>query len=145
MPIFLADGSFFGTLCAIDPKPHRLNTPETLDMFGLFAQLIAFHLTAAEKLTSSQADLLNERKTSELREQFIAILGHDLRNPHTSIAAVARRFRKAKPSEDAAEQRGPHGRAYRQRAGFRARSAGRRSDPRPVGTGRGACRQASGG
>ena len=33
MPIRLADGSFFGTLCAIDPEPHRLNTPETIRMF----------------------------------------------------------------------------------------------------------------
>jgi signal transduction histidine kinase len=100
MPIFLGDGSFFGTLCAIDPDPHRLNTPETLDMFRLFAELIAFHLTAADRLASSQADLSNERKTSELREQFIAVLGHDLRNPLASIAAVARRFRKAKLNEE---------------------------------------------
>jgi GAF domain-containing protein len=36
MPIRLADGSFFGTLCAIDPEPHRLNTPETIRMFEMF-------------------------------------------------------------------------------------------------------------
>ena len=29
MPIILADGTFFGTLCAIDPRPARLNTPQT--------------------------------------------------------------------------------------------------------------------
>lgn len=95
MPIFLGDGRFFGTLCAIDPKPHSLNTPETIDMFRLFAELIAVHLDASNRLAVSEADLLNERKTSELREQFIAVLGHDLRNPLASIAAVAHRFRKA--------------------------------------------------
>ena len=100
VPIFRADGSFFGTLCAIDPKPNRLNTPETLGMFKLFAELIAFHLDAADRLASREADLSSERKTSELREQFIAVLGHDLRNPLASIAAVARRFRKAKLSEE---------------------------------------------
>lgn len=100
MPIFLADGSFFGTLCAIDPEPHVLNTPETLGMFKLFAELVAFHLNAADKLAVSEADLTNERKTAELREQFIAVLGHDLRNPLASIAAVARRFRKAALSEE---------------------------------------------
>ena len=99
MPILLADGSFFGTLCAIDPAPHKLNTPETIQMFRLFAELIAFHLNAADKIASSAADLSNERKTAELREQFIAVLGHDLRNPLASIAAVARRFRKAKLDE----------------------------------------------
>src|ERR1700754_2335571 len=28
MPIMLPDGSMFGTLCAIDPRPARLNRPE---------------------------------------------------------------------------------------------------------------------
>jgi sigma-B regulation protein RsbU (phosphoserine phosphatase) len=32
-----------------------------------------------------QANLLNERETSALREQFIAVLGHDLRNPLSAI------------------------------------------------------------
>ena len=32
----------------------------------------------------------SERETSELREQFIAVLGHDLRNPLASISAGAR-------------------------------------------------------
>jgi sigma-B regulation protein RsbU (phosphoserine phosphatase) len=34
--------------------------------------------------------LADERATSELREQFIAVLGHDLRNPLASISAGAR-------------------------------------------------------
>jgi GAF domain-containing protein len=29
MPIILPNGTFFGTLCAIDPKPARVKTPET--------------------------------------------------------------------------------------------------------------------
>src|SRR6478736_7514630 len=87
MPIILADGSFFGTLCAIDPRPARLNTPQTVGMFKLFAELIATHLDAAHRVATSEARLLGERETSELREQFIAVLGHDLRNPLASIAA----------------------------------------------------------
>jgi signal transduction histidine kinase len=87
MPIVLADGSFFGTLCAIDPRPARLNTPQTIGMFKLFAELIATHLDAARRVAVSEARLLGERETSELREQFIAVLGHDLRNPLASIAA----------------------------------------------------------
>jgi signal transduction histidine kinase len=87
MPIIRADGSMFGTLCAIDPRPARLNTPETIGMFNLFAELIATHLDSAERLAVSEATLLTERETSELREQFIAVLGHDLRNPLAAIAA----------------------------------------------------------
>lgn len=87
MPIILRDGTFFGTLCAIDPKPRTLNTPETAGTFRLFAELIAFHLDADAKLAEAVATLLREREVAEFREQFIAVLGHDLRNPLAAVAA----------------------------------------------------------
>ena len=89
IPICLPDGSFFGTLCALDPKPHLLKTPEVIGMFKLFAELIAFHLDANTRLAMSEATLSREREVSELREQFIAMLGHDLRNPLMAISAGA--------------------------------------------------------
>lgn len=81
MPITLKDGSFFGTLCAIDPKPALLKNATIIGMFKLFAELIAFHLDALDQLENSAKSLKEERETAKLREQFIAILGHDLRNP----------------------------------------------------------------
>lgn len=30
LPLFLADGSFYGTLCAIDPEPRMLNAADTI-------------------------------------------------------------------------------------------------------------------
>jgi signal transduction histidine kinase len=90
LPIVLPNGEFFGTLCAIDPKPARVDNPETIGMFKLFAELIAFHLDAQQKMEATAESLVNERKSSELREQFIAVLGHDLRNPLAAIAAGSR-------------------------------------------------------
>jgi signal transduction histidine kinase len=90
VPIVRPSGVFFGTLCAIDPRPMRLNTRETLGMFQLFAELIGAHLDVHERLASSEAALLGEREGAELREQFIAVLGHDLRNPLASIDAGAK-------------------------------------------------------
>jgi signal transduction histidine kinase len=89
MPILLSDGSFFGTLCAIDPLPHRLNTPEIAGTFRLFAELIAFHIDAFHRIAATEAIMERERSVSELREQFIAVLGHDLRNPVAAIDAGA--------------------------------------------------------
>ncbi|MBL4677284.1 MAG: GAF domain-containing sensor histidine kinase [Mucilaginibacter sp.] len=89
MPIFRKSGEFFGTLCAIDPKPARLNNPETIKMFKLMADLIAFHLNVLDQLDHSASKLLEEQQTAELREQFIAILGHDLRNPVGAVLNVA--------------------------------------------------------
>lgn len=88
MPITLADGSFFGTLCAIDTVPRTLNTPEITGMFQLFANLIAFHLDAHDRMDQ-------ERQSSELREQFIAVLGHDLRNPLASLDAGTRMLQRS--------------------------------------------------
>jgi signal transduction histidine kinase len=101
MPITRANGVFFGTLCAIDPRPMRLNTPETVGMFRLFADLIGFHLDGRDRLAVSEAALLNERETAELREQFIAVLGHDLRNPLASIDAGTRMLEKTPLDEKA--------------------------------------------
>jgi signal transduction histidine kinase len=95
LPIIRRDGSMFGTLCAIDPRPHQLKNPGIIGMFKLFAELIAFHIDSTDRLATSEADLLDERKTAELREQFIAVLGHDLRNPLASIDSGARLLSKS--------------------------------------------------
>ena len=102
MPILLPGGAFFGTLCAIDPAPAKLDNPETIGMFKLFAELIGYHLDAHMREAANAADLaetmsaLDEaRSTAALREQFVAILGHDLRNPITAIQSGLRLLQKA--------------------------------------------------
>ena len=85
IPVMQPDGSYFGTLCALDPLPAKIRGTATLASMTLFSQLITEHLATEYKLNQSQASLLGERETSELREQFIAVLGHDLRTPLGSI------------------------------------------------------------
>jgi signal transduction histidine kinase len=93
VPIRLG-GEFYGTLCAIDPSPARLTETRAQATFELFAELIAAHLQAEQRLAVSEAALLDQREAAELREQFIAVLGHDLRNPLASIDAAGRLMRK---------------------------------------------------
>lgn len=45
VPIHKVDGTFFGTLCAIDPKPRSLRLSGIVDTVALFADLIASHLS----------------------------------------------------------------------------------------------------
>lgn len=70
IPIYKKDGSFFGTLCAIDPRPAKLNTPEVVGMFNLFTDLIAMHLSAFEELSQSESYLLKEQKLTKLQGQY---------------------------------------------------------------------------
>jgi signal transduction histidine kinase len=102
VPITRPDGRFFGTLCAIDPRPARLKTGQTVGMFKLFADLIGFHLDAQERLAASEKALLDERQAAELREKFVAVLGHDLRNPLASIIAGGEMLLSMPLSEKAA-------------------------------------------
>lgn len=85
IPVLRTDGSYFGTLCGLDPEPARLTDSVTASTMHLFAELVSRQLDAETKLVAARADLSHERETAELREQFIAVLGHDLRTPLGSI------------------------------------------------------------
>lgn len=80
-PIFRKDGRFFGTLCAIDPAPAKLETEQIKELFTLYTELITFHLDKIDEMEELSSILLEEIRIAELRETFIAVLGHDLRNP----------------------------------------------------------------
>jgi len=56
---------------------------------------------AADQLRSDTA-LRSHREDAELREQFIAVLGHDLRNPLANISAGIRMLQKLKLDERSA-------------------------------------------
>lgn len=45
LPIFLGDGTFYGTLCAIDPNPRELSAPEMVDTLTEYARRVARILT----------------------------------------------------------------------------------------------------
>jgi signal transduction histidine kinase len=93
VPIVLGDGSFFGTLCAIDPNPAQVDNPRVLSTAQLFANLIARHIDARRQLIEVGQRLDAELETAQLRDQFIAVLGHDIKNPIASMAAGTRLLR----------------------------------------------------
>ncbi len=88
VPIYRANGDFFGTLCAIDPKPARLRESPAVGTLTLFAQLISLNLEAHDRELRRELELATERGQSALRERFIAVLGHDLRNPVGAIVTA---------------------------------------------------------
>jgi signal transduction histidine kinase len=89
VPIIHSNGDYFGNLCAIDPRPAVLSDARVVSMFTAFADLIARQLENEDRQERTESALQSERTTAELREQFIAVLGHDLRNPLSAVGATA--------------------------------------------------------
>ena len=85
IPVRRADGTFFGTLCGFDPKPAELRDRKTLDTLELFAELLSAQVDAELRFADTTEALHQASQAAELREQFIAILGHDLRTPLSSV------------------------------------------------------------
>lgn len=89
VPIILEGDEYFGNLCAIHPEPARVEHPESIASFQSFAQLIARELERERAAARLEQELTTIRAGAELREQFIAVLGHDLRNPLSAVSATA--------------------------------------------------------
>ncbi|MCK8682750.1 GAF domain-containing sensor histidine kinase [Pseudomonas umsongensis] len=89
IPIIMANGDFFGTLCAIDSVPAHLDEPAIAKTLTLFAQLIAMSLDTQNNLQITKAALATAHEHGRLREQFVAVLGHDLRTPLSAIRMSA--------------------------------------------------------
>jgi signal transduction histidine kinase len=87
VPIIRANGGYFGNLSALDSRPAKVADLRILSMFTEFAALIASQLDRQSLQAQEHRALLDERAAGELREQFIAILGHDLRNPLHAVYA----------------------------------------------------------
>ena len=79
----------------------RLTIIRAADRRRYERELIDARKESDELKRALEERLRQERKNAELREQFIAVLGHDLRNPLASIAAGARLMLKARTPEDA--------------------------------------------
>lgn len=108
VPITLADGRFFGTLCGIDPKPARLNTPATIATFTLFAELIAFHLEAGDRLTALETTVA--QRTAALHESNLALRRqmHRSERDRSALRALAARVEGVREQERTAIARELH-------------------------------------
>ena len=81
VPVYRKNGDFFGTLCALDSRPVKVDTPEIRGIFALLADLLSFHLQSVEQLEKITSKLESEQQVAVVRDQFISVLGHDLKNP----------------------------------------------------------------
>ncbi len=84
-PIYDANGEFFGTLCGLDPEPRELRNEMTHGQISAFAKLISNQIQLNEHIEQTHNQLDDVKNMTRLQEQYIAILGHDIRTPLSSI------------------------------------------------------------
>lgn len=77
----------------------RMAFHKSVDRRRYERQLVEDRARSEEAERATLSALRSERETAELREQFIAVLGHDLRNPLGSISAGAKLLQKEQPPE----------------------------------------------
>ncbi|MEN5425436.1 GAF domain-containing sensor histidine kinase [Stenotrophomonas pennii] len=109
VPVVLADGRVFGTLCTLDPDPRPV-TDEILHAMQALAAVVAEQIGAPQVRETDEPDeeakqdrpsspesrlraseVLNSalRQEGKEREEFIAVLAHDLRNPLQAIRVTS--------------------------------------------------------
>ncbi|MCO7397721.1 GAF domain-containing sensor histidine kinase [Stenotrophomonas maltophilia] len=98
VPIHRPDGSFFGTLCAIDSSPGNFDEAHVRRSMELLAELVGNYLDKEDRLQEAETALSDARRDSDLRDQFIAVLGHDLRSPLQAISVAADALEDEAPS-----------------------------------------------
>jgi len=104
VPIILKSGEFFGTLCAIDPRPALLTSSKAQSMFNLFAELIAFHLSGIAKMRANDRSIqeLNRSLTDSRDEnrQYQYISHHTLKEPLRKIMIFSSMLVEAADTDD---------------------------------------------
>jgi len=101
IPIFRSNGSFFGTLCAIDTEPRDVKHPRVVAMLEMFADIIGRSLETEERLEAQERLVEHERQMAAVQEEFVAVLGHDLRNSVAALNAGVRQLDKEPLSDKA--------------------------------------------
>ena len=92
VPIVLADGTFFGALCAIDLKPLELH-PLQSKLMIILARFLAIHIERDKMLPLLQKTKEEGEKASNIRRNFFSVVNHEFRTKLTSIQGFSELIR----------------------------------------------------
>jgi signal transduction histidine kinase len=103
-PLMTPEKQVLGALCVIDNQPRPIGlTAGQKDAINVLAGQVMLQLELRRINDARQRDLLAALGATELREQFIAVLGHDLRNPLTAISTGVQLL-QGRPSAETCER-----------------------------------------
>ena len=99
-PLITPEQQVLGALCVIDDRPRPAGlTPAQRDALSVLANQVMIQLELRRINEARERDLLAAIGASELREQFIAVLGHDLRNPLAAISSGIQMLHRSPPKQ----------------------------------------------
>ncbi len=81
VPIFLADGAYFGNLFALDPAPRDAGSERSQATFSACARMLGKLIDDEIENQRTHQRLLTAESVGSARERFLAVVAHDLRNP----------------------------------------------------------------
>lgn len=83
-PLVTPRGHAIGALCLVDYVPRRL-TPDEQDHLLVLARQVVTQLELRRRLTDERTRVEDLRELDRLRNAFVNMVVHDLRNPLTAI------------------------------------------------------------
>ena len=85
VPVFLRDGSFFGTLCALDPSPHGIGA-DRVELLVILARLLSTEI-------DHERELAELTRLNDLKSDFVSIVSHEFRTALTGIQGFSELLR----------------------------------------------------
>jgi signal transduction histidine kinase len=88
VPIFVGNGSLYGTVCAVDPQPRTFSQTQ-IDLLRIIAGQLAF---VVERQQSAHAERQAEQeihtalRALDEQSQVLRVVAHDMRTPLSSIS-----------------------------------------------------------
>lgn len=84
VPVVLADGEVYGTICGISSRPVSVDQP-TESLLSVFSRIIADTVSRERRLTAASERVSESDRLLRARSQFVAAAQHRLKTPLTVI------------------------------------------------------------
>src|SRR5690606_3032061 len=97
-PIYHTNGNIFGLLCALGPVSTSRNSGKLKDIYQFHSEHITTSIALVERFEELEHRLRIEREIAEKHATYMAVLGHDLRNPVGTIRMCSDIIKKAQPN-----------------------------------------------
>jgi signal transduction histidine kinase len=92
VPVLLSDGTFFGTLCGVDPSPRNFARSQ-IELLTVLARLLATYIERDRELAERRRIEEELERLSRAKSDFVSIVSHEFRTALTGIQGFSEMMR----------------------------------------------------